>query len=325
MENQPTVLGVNTVYLLVLIIMIVAQFFLSFFLPIDQEATSNYYWRLFLLEFFIIGLPPLIYMLWSKMKIKDVARFNSMKPVEIILVLALAFTGYWVIIPINLAWYWVVSHIGTPIGQDLPAISSNVDFMAASLAIGLVPALVEEFLFRGLVLRGYEKFGSKKAVILTGIMFGVLHLQLMSIPSIILLGIMISFVVYRTNSIWAGVIYHFVHNTMTVGMLYLQNFILDSADLIDDMPTDFNALPEAEMIIAIAIWVIIGLLALAFFLGSLIIFTKYTKGKGRVRETLEFEKNRSKFMEFLPALLAIFIVLVNITFEILHMLGYLQG
>lgn len=321
--KQPTVLGANIVYLTVLILVIVSQMLFSKWLPTTSEG-ADYYWKLFIMEVVLIGLPALIYMLIFKMDIKEVARFNPIKPGEGLLVMGMAIFGYFVMIAINLVWYWVVSHLGTPTGQQLPNIENLSQYLAATLVIGLVPALVEEFLFRGLILRGYERFGAKFAIVMTGILFGMLHLQLMSIPSIILIGIIISYVVYRTNSILAGVIYHFIHNGTTVFFLYMQNLLIGNPEVAQQVPQDISQLPADMMTIAFVVWGIIGFLALIPFIGCVVGLHIYTRDKGKGRAVSLEESSRLTFLEMLPAFAAIVIIVVNVIFEILYMTGTLN-
>ncbi|HZJ83691.1 MAG TPA: type II CAAX endopeptidase family protein [Clostridia bacterium] len=322
-SRQPTVLGVNIVYIGVLLLMLLAQVLLMKWIPQTSDS-SSYYWRLFILELVLIGGPPLVYMVIFKMDIGRIARFNKIKTVEVLLVLGMAIFGYGVTIIINLIWFWIASHWGVPEGQALPAIETGAQFLAAVLAIGIVPAVVEEFLFRGLILRGYEKFGSKVAIIMTGILFGMLHMQLMSIPSIILLGIIISYVVYRTDSILAGIIYHFVHNTMTVGILFLQNKIQLDAGAVEGLPQDISQFSDEMLTIAFVVWGVIGFFALILFLVCLISLHKYTAGKGQVRITSEGETRRSTFVEMLPAIIAMAIVLSSVIVEVLNMIGVIE-
>ncbi|MFY9177487.1 MAG: type II CAAX endopeptidase family protein [Caldicoprobacterales bacterium] len=319
-EKQPTLLGVNLVYLIVLLLMIGSQVILASWIPETSEG-ADYYWKLLIMEFVLIGLPALIYMLIFRMDIRKVIRLNPIKPGEGLLVLGMAIFGYWVMIIINLIWYWIVSHLGTPVGQHLPDIQNEKQLLAAVAVIGFVPALVEEFLFRGLILRGYEKFGSKVAIVMTGILFGMLHIQLLSIPSIILIGIIISYVVYRTNSILAGIIYHFVHNGMTVFFLFVQNLLIGNPEMAQQLPQDISQIPHDDLSVAFVVWGIIGFFALILFAGCVITLHIYTRGKGQVRAVSLEETRRLSIVEMLPAFAAMIIIIVNIIFEILYMMG----
>ena len=84
-------------------------------------------------------------------------------------------------------------------------------------AVAVAPALCEEFLFRGAVLSGLEtRLRPWVAVVLTGVLFGLFHLYLHRILLTAALGIAISFVAWRSRSIWPGVLFHFVNNAAAV-------------------------------------------------------------------------------------------------------------
>lgn len=320
-KKWPSILGVNIVYLIVLLLLVVAPIIVS------SQASSiqgslQYYIKLFVLELVLVGAPPLIYMLIFKMDIKEVTRFNKIRAGEAFYVVGMAILGYGVMIIINLIWYWIVSHLGTPAGQDLPPVTNVSQLLMAVFTIGLVPALVEEFLFRGVILRGYERFGSTTAIVMTGVLFGVLHIQLMSVPSIILLGIVISYVVYRTNSIFAGVIYHFVHNTVTVFFLFIQNILQKFTGGIESLPQqDLSAIPDEAFIFAYAFWAIIGLGALALFIYCTVSFHRYTEGKGKIRPISEVDTAKPIWLQMIPAVVAVLFVIYLIINEIKYMMG----
>jgi len=320
-KRWPGVLGVNIVYLIVLILMVLTSIIIGNQDP-DMLGTPAYYLKLFMLEVVLVGGPPLIYMLIFKMNIKEVIRLNRIKIGEAALVVGMAVLGYGVIIMINMIWYWVVSHLGTPIGQELPPVTNGSQFLMAVLAIGLVPAVIEEFLFRGLIIRGYERFGSTAAIVITGILFGILHIQLMSIPSIILLGIVITYVVYRTNSIFAGIIYHFVHNTISVFFLFMQNIMLKFAGGLEAIPQqDLSTFPKEALTVAYAFWGIIGTAALALFISCLVFFHRYTDGKGKVRPLNQEEEVQPAWLGMMPVVLAICLVIYLVINEIRYMMG----
>ena len=103
------------------------------------------------------------------------------------------------------------------------------------------------------------------AVIMVGVLFAAYHILLLTIPSIIILGVMITFVVYRTRSIWAGVLYHFIHNFLSVCLAYAQPKLMDymeGSGMTADMPQLEGA---ALMLSGIIAWGVIGAFCLALF------------------------------------------------------------
>lgn len=85
------------------------------------------------------------------------------------------------------------------------------------LNIALVPAICEEVLFRGYVLRSFEKsWGIITAVVISGIVFGLFHIQLGNALPLATLGIILALMTWFSGSIWPAVAAHFLNNGAAV-------------------------------------------------------------------------------------------------------------
>ncbi|MEG2174036.1 MAG: type II CAAX endopeptidase family protein [Oscillospiraceae bacterium] len=88
----------------------------------------------------------------------------------------------------------------------------------------LLPAVLEEFAFRGALMQSLRRFGDGFALLVSSLLFAVVHLHPLSIPNALLMGLVIGYFVLFTGSVWIGVIIHFVHNAvlmLTLGLSYL--------------------------------------------------------------------------------------------------------
>ncbi len=94
-------------------------------------------------------------------------------------------------------------------------------FMLTVIATAVVPALVEEFACRGLVLGLLRKFGEGFAVTASAILFGVMHGNFQQIPFAILTGLVLGYIVIKTKTIWIAVAVHFFNNFSSVVLDYL--------------------------------------------------------------------------------------------------------
>lgn len=88
------------------------------------------------------------------------------------------------------------------------------------LGVALVAPLCEEALSRGVLLSDYEERVGVHAIWLVAILFALLHLSIEQVLGALLLGIVAGWVVYRTRSIWAGVLVHMGTNLLG-GLLVL--------------------------------------------------------------------------------------------------------
>ena len=85
------------------------------------------------------------------------------------------------------------------------------------LNVAVVPAICEEVLFRGYVLRAFEKsWGIVTAMIVSGIIFGMFHMQLGNLLPLAALGIILALMTWLSGSIWPAVVAHFLNNGSAV-------------------------------------------------------------------------------------------------------------
>lgn len=94
------------------------------------------------------------------------------------------------------------------------------------IALGgvLVAPLVEEIIFRGFFFQGLRQaFGSKKAILVSSIVFAAMHLQLEALIPTFILGCSLAYVFDRANSIWPGALLHTLVNLLGIGVVMLMN------------------------------------------------------------------------------------------------------
>lgn len=126
----------------------------------------------------------------------------------------------------------------------------------ALLSIAVAPALGEELIFRGLIGRGLiSRMGVVRGLLLTSILFGVMHINPAQAVAVIPLGLAMHFVYLTTRSFWAPILVHFVNNALAVFMLKYEAQI-PLARLLDGE----GALPLHLLTVSAAMVTAIGLL-----------------------------------------------------------------
>jgi len=82
----------------------------------------------------------------------------------------------------------------------------------------LVPAILEELVFRGFTLTGLRQSGRRwQAIIITALIFGFTHLTLQQSLNAVVLGVLLGYIAVKTGSLVPCIAYHAVHNGLTVG------------------------------------------------------------------------------------------------------------
>ena len=91
--------------------------------------------------------------------------------------------------------------------------STYFELIAAVFVIAVIPAIFEEFLFRGIVVGSMSEFNSKAAIAFSAIMFAFMHADLYSFIGYVIMGIILASLVRRTGSVYTAMIFHFTNNT----------------------------------------------------------------------------------------------------------------
>lgn len=110
-----------------------------------------------------------------------------------------------------------LADITSAFGFSDDPVSNGIYFLILVLA----PAVLEEFCLRGIVCGRLAKYNRWAAVIISAILFSLMHMTVSQIPFAFLAGLLLGYVYLRTGSIWSCVIIHAVNN----GFAYLSEYL----------------------------------------------------------------------------------------------------
>lgn len=122
---------------------------------------------------------------------------------------------------------WLSRRVPPPEGYfetmvDFFTLKSGDSLAWALFSVALVPALFEEALFRGVLLRSALLSASRPAVIVgVGAAFALFHFDLWRAPVLCLIGMLITWIALHTASLWPAVVFHLVHNSLALILLNL--------------------------------------------------------------------------------------------------------
>jgi len=145
--------------------------------------------------------------------------------------------------------------------------SDMTELTLSVIAAAIVAPIGEELLFRGALLSAWERRGRGPAILITAVLFAMLHGSVLGLPGEIYGGILLAQLVLWTDSIYAGLAFHSVYNAGGVMMNYLSSAVSD--------PTA-DALMQADIFTALGGWPVLLVLLLDVFLmtGLIRIFTR---------------------------------------------------
>jgi uncharacterized protein len=185
---------------------------------------------LFLTHMIIFLLPALIYLIVTKSSFKDTIKLNKLHWKDTLLIILLAF----LVQPI-MTFFSVIStfFFNNEIGAFISQITSTPYIFLLSL-VALLPTITEEITIRGIVLSGYENKNKYIASAVTGLFFGLLHLNAQQFLYAAVLGFILALLVRITNSIFASMIIHFIVNGTSVTIAKLSSYITNGSSVIGD-------------------------------------------------------------------------------------------
>jgi len=108
-------------------------------------------------------------------------------------------------------------------GEKIVGVFDSIDSPVwLIVAAVLVAPLVEEIFFRGFLFQGFrKKYGWVKAMLLSSAIFGIAHIDPVTIIPTFVLGLVLTYVYHRSNSVWPGIILHFLINTAAACSAYM--------------------------------------------------------------------------------------------------------
>ena len=89
-------------------------------------------------------------------------------------------------------------------------------FLIQLNTVAILPAICEEFLHRGVILNGLKEIGIKKAILISSLMFGLLHFNINQFFYATILGMLMALVSVVSKSIYPAMIIHFINNAISV-------------------------------------------------------------------------------------------------------------
>jgi len=101
--------------------------------------------------------------------------------------------------------------------EEMQHVIGQANFWSLVLILGVVPALCEELAFRGFILSGFRHLGHRwRAIVYSALFFGLTHGVLQQSMIASLLGVVIGYLAVQSGSIFPGIAFHVLHNTLAV-------------------------------------------------------------------------------------------------------------
>lgn len=144
------------------------------------------------------------------------------------------FKWYWIVIAMLLPVTVVIAFVmfgGLWVVNDVPVYDKVVIIVFGVLYYSIAAGIVEEMVFRGIIMGTLEQeYNLKVAVLMPSILFGLVHiigneLSILSAIQLVIagtfVGIMFSLIEYESGNFWNNAIVHALWNMSTIGLCHI--------------------------------------------------------------------------------------------------------
>lgn len=232
------------VYFWALLIPLVLSVIISMFLygsPVDTEGKYlilKEVWFVCLLRVLSAGLLIGLFFIYSKRQKIDFIKASGIKKktnyINIALCIILGIGLVYFTAPIINIVSYLISLTGIDIqtGIDMP-LTGIGDLVLALLMIALLPAISEELIYRGIIFNGLKKWGKWPAILLSALLFCLMHGAVEQFTYTFILGIVLGYLMWETGALWLCMLVHFVNNAVVLISMYVAPSALLAPSLVD--------------------------------------------------------------------------------------------
>lgn len=240
---------------------------------------------------FLLFIPSVIYFVLSKDLSLSMIRQKRLSIDNILLVILLAYLSMPLITMLNiLSMQLSENRVNTMMLEMM-----ENPYWVNLLFVAVLPAFFEEFIFRGIIFHSYRKAGILKGAIYSGILFGLVHLNLNQFSYAFAMGIIFALLIEATGSIFAPIIFHFIINghSITLATLAIRLMSPEELALAGEIPeTQMLGLSSESMWILILMGIIL-VFTITFL--AVLVYIWIAKRSGRLYHVKSiFQKTEEK-------------------------------
>lgn len=209
-------------YMPIVIIFALIRMLSAFGLLNFLGSTADYILTVMIQVGLLFCLSVFLFAKTSKSKLKDTFSFFKFKKINwkaILISIAMGLVVYLLNVLITTFFNAFLSAFGYQFSSGSTMSSYPVWLLFVNLLMtAVLPGICEETAHRGMLLNGMSGMGQRKALIISSVLFGLLHLNIEQVFYATLIGLLVGYITCITNSIYPAMIIHFINNAMSVLM-----------------------------------------------------------------------------------------------------------
>lgn len=252
----------------------------------------------------VFVLPTVIFLMLRGQGYGRVLRLRATRVNQLPFLIAAFFTLFCGCILLSLLCGGIDSLGNSATVYETPPAPNPIYGICMTVVLAILPALLEEFFFRGIVAAEYERRGGIRAVLMSALLFSLCHFDLHNLPVYLFSGVLFMMVLFATDSLLATILLHMLYNIVSLfGQRYL------------------NALYEITGSIELFLFILILIFLLAALLlfrsGALLYRLRVQNGQGDPRRDVPWNVQFYTILDALcdpPVILCILLSIVGFIF-----------
>lgn len=178
--------------------------------------------NIFLSEAMLI-VPTFFMLLFSKEKVKDALSIRKMKWSTVFGVIAFTMASSPLVTLVNLVSQLFVDNTVSANSEQFLSLHP----LLLIFFVGILAPVCEEVVFRGAIFGGLKKEGNVfKAILASGLLFGLLHMNINQASYAFVIGILLGFLVEATGSIFSSILFHVLVNSTNAIMMIISDSVV---------------------------------------------------------------------------------------------------
>ncbi len=147
-------------------------------------------------------------------------------------VVKISFKSFIGVFLVGFAFFFISNLLGAKINTEIARLKGETDFynpvelimdgkniLFTSLYVVIIGPIIEELVFRKIMLDKTRRFGELPAIMISSIAFGLYHLNLSQFFYAFALGLVLAYITLKTNTVFYAVILHMLYNLRSTIMV----------------------------------------------------------------------------------------------------------
>lgn len=220
------------IFVSMILVNIIQVIFFGIIGVVNQELLSapwiNY--AAIAISFYLIGF-PVFYLMIKNLPEEEKRESKTLGVFEVIKICFMSYSIVYIVnFLTNILMMLIAVIKGSEVTNPLVNMLEGSNWIWSLIFAGILSPIIEEMMFRGVMLNKLRRYGDKVAIITTAILFGLFHANFSQFFYAVALGMIFAYVALKTGTIKYSIILHIVVNIM--GGVILPAVIGDGSNIV---------------------------------------------------------------------------------------------